>query len=81
MSSYRLSARGALLEGKKLTIADPVPVSSEYDGSYYIGRRACCHKATEHEISDDNDAKKLLSPWLAQKKNKTTQLNDSRQQY
>ena len=48
---------GALLEGKKLKIADPVPNSNSYDERYYIGRTLCCQKAIKQKISSDKDVK------------------------
>jgi hypothetical protein len=48
---------GALLEGKELKIADPVPISNAYNESYYIGRKLCCQKAIKQEIYSDTEVK------------------------
>jgi len=46
---------GALLEGKELKIADPVPIPDAYNESCYIGRNFCRQKAIKQEIYSDKD--------------------------
>jgi hypothetical protein len=41
---------GALLEGKQLNIADPVPISNTYNDGYYIGRTLLHHRAIKQAI-------------------------------
>jgi hypothetical protein len=48
---------GALLEGKQLNIAEPVPNSNGYYESYYIGRTLRHQKTIKQDISSDNDVK------------------------
>jgi Cdc6-like AAA superfamily ATPase len=48
---------GALLEEKELTIADPVPISNDYNESYYIGRTLCYQKTIKQDIFNDKDVR------------------------
>jgi len=48
---------GALLEEKELTITDPVPISNDYNESYYIGRTLRCQIDIKEEIFSDKDIK------------------------
>jgi ankyrin repeat protein len=55
MSAGSLAANflplSALLKGKELTIADPVPIASAYNESYYIGRTLCHQKDIKKDKS------------------------------
>ena len=44
---------GALVEEKKLTIADPLPISNDYNEGYYIGRTLRQKKIIEENIQND----------------------------
>ena len=48
---------GALLEGKELKIADPVPLPNAFNEGYYIGRNFCHQKDIKQEIYSDEDVK------------------------
>ena len=48
---------GALLEGKELTIADPVPGANGYNISYYIGRTLRHQVIVKQETYSDTDVK------------------------
>jgi hypothetical protein len=48
---------GALLEGKELKIADPVPIPDAYNESYYVRRNFCHQKAIKQEIYSDKDVR------------------------
>jgi hypothetical protein len=40
----------ALMEGKELNIADPVPISNAYNKAYYVRRKCCPHTAIRQDI-------------------------------
>jgi hypothetical protein len=44
---------GDLVQGKQITIADPVPISHGYNEGYYIGRALRHHRAIKKEILID----------------------------
>jgi hypothetical protein len=46
-----------LLKEKKLTFANPLPVSNDYNESYYVGRTLCCQIAIQQDIFNDKDVK------------------------
>jgi len=48
---------GALLEEKELKIADPVPISNDYNESYYIGRTLRCQIDIKQAIYSDKHVK------------------------
>jgi len=60
---------GALLEGKELTIANPVPDSNDYDETYYIGRTLRHGKDIKREIFVIKMLKNSAISWLVQNKN------------
>jgi ankyrin repeat protein len=48
---------GALLEEKDLKIADPLPISNDYNESYYIGRTLHHQTAIKQDILNDKDVR------------------------
>jgi len=50
---------GFLLEGKELTIADPVPICNVYNEDCYIGRTLCRQQAIKEDIKWDICIKKI----------------------
>jgi hypothetical protein len=48
---------GALLEENELTIADPLPISSGYNESYYIGRTFRNQKTIKQDIFNDKNGR------------------------
>jgi hypothetical protein len=55
----KLLPLGALLKGKKLNIADQVPISKTYNEAYYIGRTLRHHRAIKEAIITDKRTNKL----------------------
>jgi hypothetical protein len=47
----------ALLEGKELNIADPVPISNAYSKAYYVRRKFRHHTAIRQDIFNDKDVR------------------------